>query len=587
MKVVSYSRHASSWTCEASVGRLRVQAFPQSLCRTQSRAASSAVQPRRGKLPETPARTRFAPSPTGNLHLGSLRTAAFNFLTAKATGGQFLLRLEDTDQKRTIPGAEERLYEDLRWAGLLWDEGPLVGGPYGPYRQSERTLLYQEHIRKLLDNGKAYRCFCSAERLDELNRRRHQKGLNLGYDRKCAHIPRAQAEEKAQRGEQHVIRFLSPKTWPMYNDLVYGKTGHGPEKTKKLLVDEPVWEDAILIKSDGFPTYHWANVCDDHEMNITHVVRGSEWMSSTPLHVAMYEALEWKSPSYAHVPLLVNAERQKLSKRNLDTDIASFRNQNIFPEALVNFASLLGWSHQRKNDVMDHRELEQVFDLKITKGNTIVAFDKLRYLQEQHARRRVLAGGEDFEQMIRDTAVALLDKYGAGEVTKFIGKRKLWDVIASLLQTESFPFRSVKDYVEQCVIFFQPVKLRPPLELEDPGMLKDLRTAVATLSLVPEEAWKRDVHLANLTNLQLNTAGSLSESRQDAKRWKKEMYHYLRWALLGGAAGPNIPSTMEILGRATCIDRFRIAALEARDVDTFSTRPHRLRSVTRLQVDKQ
>ena len=189
--------------------------------------------------------------------MGSLRTAAFNFLTAKATGGQFLLRLEDTDQKRTIPGAENRLYEDLQWAGLLWDEGPLVGGPCGPYRQSERTFLYQEHIRKLLDNGKAYRCFCSAERLDELNRRRHQKGLNLGYDRKCAHIPRPQAEEKAKKGEQHVIRFLAPKTWPMYNDLVYGKTGHGAEKTKKLLVEEPVWEDAILIKSDGFPTYHW------------------------------------------------------------------------------------------------------------------------------------------------------------------------------------------------------------------------------------------------------------------------------------------------------------------------------------------
>ena len=587
MKVVPVSRRASSWICKPCRRDLQAQVLPRILYQTQSRAASSSTQLRRGKLPETPARTRFAPSPTGNLHLGSLRTAAFNYLTAKATGGQFLLRLEDTDQKRTIPGAEERLYEDLRWAGLLWDEGPLVGGPHGPYKQSERTSSYQEHIRKLLDDGRAYRCFCSPERLDELSRRRHQKGLNSGYDRKCAHILRPQAEEKARKGEQHVIRFLSPKTWPMYDDLVYGKTGHGAEKSKKLLVDEPVWEDTILIKSDGFPTYHWANVCDDHMMNITHVVRGSEWMSSTPLHVAMYEAMGWAPPSYAHVPLLINAERQKLSKRNLDTGIASFRDQSIFPEALVNFAALLGWSHQRKNDVMDCRELEQVFDLKITKGNTIVSFDKLRYLQEQHARRRVVQGGEDFEQMIRDTAAALLEKYGAGDVTKFIGRRKLRNVVASLLQTDSFPFQSAASYAEQCAVFFGPVDSRPSLDVGDPAMLKDLRTAVATLSLVPEKAWKRDVHLANLRNLQLDTAASQSGFGEEAKKWKTEIYRYLRWSLLGGVAGPNIPATMEILGRAECIDRFRTAALEARDVDTFSTWPHRLRSVTQLHIEKE
>ena len=395
----------------------------------------------------------------------------------------------------------------------------------------------------------------------------------MGYDRKCAHVSTDEAEDRAHNGEPHTVRFRSPQQWPRYNDLVYGKTGHGAEKAKKLLVDEPVWEDAILIKSDGFPTYHWANVCDDHDMKITHVVRGAEWMSSTPLHVALYDALSWQPPVFAHVPLLVDQNRQKLSKRNFDSDIASFRKTGIFPEALTNFAALLGWSHQQKNDVMDLKQLEDLFDLKITKGNTIVSFDKLKYLQEHHARRRVNAGGHEFEQMIRDVAVAVLNKYGAAMVTTFLGKRKLRDVVASMLRAESLAYTSAEDFANVVSIYLTPLERQPTLDLEDSAIMRDLRIAASSLCLVPEELWTRDIHRSNLLSLHARGSpdGQISPGE---KRWKGELYHYLRWAVLGGATGPSIPETMEILGRAACVQRIQDAALESRDIETAQTRPN-------------
>ncbi|RMZ90544.1 hypothetical protein DV736_g2221, partial [Chaetothyriales sp. CBS 134916] len=508
------------------------------------------------KLPDAPARTRFAPSPTGDLHLGSIRTAAFNYLLAKRTRGQFLLRLEDTDQKRTVAGAEQRLYDDLRWAGLFWDEGPVVGGPHHPYRQSERLYLYQKHILHLLDSGHAYRCFCTAERIDNLNQRRHERGLSLGYDRKCAHLPREEAEERAHRGQAHVVRFRAPSQWPRYTDLVYGNTGHGAGRATKLLVDEPVWDDAVLVKTDGFPTYHWANVCDDFEMQITHVVRGSEWMASTPLHIALYQAMAWPAPLYAHVPLLVDGDGQKLSKRSHSTHVSGYRQQGIFPEAVVNFAALLGWSHRQKSDVMDMHALEAAFDLKITRGNTMVAFDKLGFLQNQHAKRRIAAGGPDCEQLIRDVAVALLDRYGAGRIIAFLGQRRLRDLVAAMLQVDSFRFWTPQDFAQQCDLFLNETFTRPPAS-EDDAKEPGLPVAAASLTLVPESQWTEQQHRAGLSLLE-QTYGSTN------KEWKRRLYHYLRWALLGRVSGPAIPKVMEILGRETCVDRIQSAAREVK-----------------------
>jgi glutamyl-tRNA synthetase len=375
-----------------------------------------------------------------------------------------------------------------------------------------------------------------------------------------------------------VIRFRAPDVWPRYKDLVYGHTGHGNKANKKLYDESPVWEDAILIKSDGFPTYHWANVCDDHDMKITHVVRGSEWMASTPLHVAMYAAMGWEPPAFAHVPLLVDQNKQKLSKRNFDIDIASFRDKWILPEALINFAALLGWSHQQKNDVMDLDTLEQLFDLKITKGNTIVAFEKLQFLQEQHARRRVSETGAAFEQMVRDVAVALLEREGAGKVSALIGKRRLRDVIASLLRADSLAYRSPQEFAEKCSIFVTPPR-RPKLDIENPIQLKEFQVAASTLLLVPEEHWKASVHAQNLA--QLDGADDSSDPKA-SKKWKGQLYHYLRWALLGGTAGPNIPQTMEILGKAVCADRiqraFTDSTTQAQAAENMATQPGILKS---------
>ena len=437
--------------------------------------------------------------------------------------------------------------------------GPEVGGPHGPYRQSERLSQYRQHIQGLLQSGHAYRCFCTPARLDTLNRHRHDLGQNLGYDRKCASIQPEEAHARAEAGETHVVRFRAPDIWPAYKDLVYGSVG--TNKVRKTSGESVVFEDAILVKSDGFPTYHWANICDDHDMKITHVIRGSEWMSSTPLHVAMYAAKGWTPPIFAHVPLLVDQNNQKLSKRNLDTDISSYKANGVFRESLTNFAALLGWSHQRKNDVMDLSELEEAFDLKITKGNTIVSFEKLQYLQSQHSKRRITAGGEPLEQMIRDVAIALLEKFGAAKVTHLVGKRQLRDVVASMLQAEGMPFKSPQQFADSCTVFVDNPRMPKP-DLDDPKIANELATAASTLTLVPGEQWHHLTHSENLK--QLDVAMGEETSHGERKRWKEQLYHYLRWALLGGAKGPSIPWTMEILGRSICVDRIQRAASDTR-----------------------
>lgn len=581
MKASSSSGQWICNSCRATSRRSSRAAFkhsPPGLTRNSSTATATTStsipvrpQPTRGRLPDFPARTRFAPSPTGNLHLGSIRTALFNYLLAKATKGQFLLRIEDTDAKRTIPGAEDRLYEDLRWAGLQWDEGPLVGGPHGPYRQSERLPLYKSHIQRLLDSDHAYRCFCTPERIDELNRHRHQKGLLLGYDRKCTHLSKAEAEERAHAGEAHVVRFRAPSVWPKYYDWVFGKTGHGAQRTKKLLVDEPVYEDSILIKSDGYPTYHWANICDDHDMQITHVVRGSEWMSSTPLHVALYQSLDWTPPTFAHVPLLVSENGQKLSKRTFDSDVATFRANGYLPEALVNFAALLGWSHHEKKDFMDLQRLTELFDMKITKGNTIVSFKKLKYLQEHYVRRHIEAGDDTFEQMIRDVAVALLNKYGAQQTLTFIGKRPLRDVVASMLRLKSLTYDTPSDFADQLGIFFSnPPEGNPdfPIASNHLHLVHYLRIAATTLTLVPEEQWTEALHRANLVSLETPPDETIL-----ATDWKKLLYHYLRWALLGQERGPAVSQIMDLLGRDTCIARIQNANSKLREMEIRKSQP--------------
>ncbi|KAF2767655.1 hypothetical protein EJ03DRAFT_144294 [Teratosphaeria nubilosa] len=343
-------------------------------------------------LPDKPARTRFAPSPTGHLHIGGLRTALFSFLLARRTGGQFLLRIEDTDQKRLVPGAEERLLEDLRWAGLEWDEGPEVAGPHRPYRQSERNEIYQQHARQLLDADSAYRCFCSSQTV------KHEYVIS-GCHQNCASLPQGESQDRSyDKQEPFTVRLRRPEDVKkrVYPDLIYGKIT--PLKRSPTAIADTEDDagnsaaDVILIKSDGTPTYHFANVVDDHLMKISHVIRGSEWMASTPLHYDLYRAFGWTPPIFAHVGLLVDENKAKLSKRNMGDialDVRSMREGlRVVPEALCNFLALLGWSNPTKQDALDMRELASIFDLKFTKGNAMVKMDKLWYLQKRHVARR-------------------------------------------------------------------------------------------------------------------------------------------------------------------------------------------------------
>ena len=340
------------------------------------------------------------------------------------------------------------------------------------------------------------------------------------------------------------------------------------------------------MKSDGYPTYHFANVVDDRLMNITHVIRGSEWMSSTPLHVALSTALGWASPSYGHVPLLVNADGQKLSKRRSDLDVSSFRDRGVFPDAFVNFAALLGWSHQGKHDVMTLQQLGQVFDLKFTKGNTIVSFDKLRFLQQQHASQYILQEGEVFQEMVQEVARAIERTYNQEKIQALLRGRKLEGVVAVMLQAGHKGYTSSSDFVKRSSIYFEPVSSTLDIGKADYYLLQTLSTAATALCLVPNESWIAAVHRQNVLSLQPDDAIGFTERQLPPGRWKKELYDFLRQVLLGSAPGPSIFEVMEILGKDVCTERIRSAALTIRSEEALRTKPKvKLTNVTTLGRD--
>ena len=327
--------------------------------------------------PSRPVRVRIAPSPTGDPHVGTAYIALFNYAFARSQGGTFVLRIEDTDQSRARSDSEAMIYDALRWVGLSWDEGPDVGGPYGPYRQSERKDLYQRHTADLIARGKAYRCFCTAERLAQVRADQvAQKKSFIGYDRHCRALDRTEAERRAAAGEAHTVRLATPLEGEVVvHDRLRGDVRIGVDQL----------DDQVLLKSDGMPTYHLANVVDDHLMEITHVIRAEEWISSTPKHVLLYQAFGWDEPAWHHMPLLRNADKSKISKRKNPVSINYYRDAGILPQALLNFLALMGWSFGDDREKFTLDEMIAAFSWdKVSLGGPVFNLDKLTWLNEKY-----------------------------------------------------------------------------------------------------------------------------------------------------------------------------------------------------------
>ncbi len=359
-------------------------------------------------------RTRFAPSPTGFMHVGNLRTALFEYLIAKSNGGDFILRIEDTDQERYVPGAVEVIYDTLRQVGLAHDEGPDVGGDYGPYVQSKRKEIYKKYAEQLVAEDKAYYCFCTKERLEQLHETKSENGG--GYDRHCRSLPKEEVDQLLAAGTPHVIRQKMPLDGSTaFDDVVYGP----------ITIENKELEDQILLKSDGFPTYNFANVVDDHLMKITHVVRGSEYLSSTPKYKLLYEAFGWDVPVYVHLPLIMGKNEDgsvsKLSKRHGSTGFADLVADGYLPEAIVNYIALLGWCPKDNREIFTLGELAENFSLDgISKSPAVFDYEKLQWMNGEYLRAMPQ------EEFIRRAMPYFRRAFPQGE--------RPWEVLAAILQ---------------------------------------------------------------------------------------------------------------------------------------------------------
>lgn len=333
-------------------------------------------------------RTRFAPSPTGYMHVGNLRTALYAYLLAKKYDGDFILRIEDTDRERYVEGAVDIIYDTLRKAGLIWDEGPDIGGDYGPYIQSERMGMFKGYAEQLVESGHAYYCFCDKDRLEELRKIQQASGIAPKYDGHCKHLSKEEIQEKLDAGIPYVIRQKCPtEGTTTFHDEVFGD----------ITVDNSVLDDQILIKADGMPTYNFANVVDDHLMGITHVIRGNEYLSSTPKYNLLYEAFGWEPPVYIHCSPVMKNATEKLSKRNGDASFEDLIKKGYLTEAVVNYIALLGWAPKGEEEIFTLPELIQEFDVSgISKSPAIFDTQKLKAINAEYIRRMSL---DEFEEM--------------------------------------------------------------------------------------------------------------------------------------------------------------------------------------------
>jgi glutamyl-tRNA synthetase len=470
-------------------------------------------------------RTRIAPSPTGDPHVGTAYVALFNYALARQSGGSFVLRIEDTDRQRSTAASERQILDALSWLGLEWDEGPDVGGEFGPYRQSERTDIYREHVEKLVSKGAAYPCFCTRERLDALRAEQKAAKGRLGYDRLCRSIDSEEARGRVEAGEGHVIRLAMPTEGEtVAHDLLRGD----------IVIANAQVDDQVLLKSDGHPTYHLANVIDDHLMGITHVIRAEEWISSLPKHVQLYSAFGWELPVFCHLPLLRNADTSKISKRKNPVSLDHYRQTGILPEALLNYLAQMGWTMPDERDQFTLEDFVAEFSLEgISLGGPVFDLDKLNWLNGKY---------------IRDLSVdGLLEKL-RGNVLSDGYLRAILPLVQERIDT-------LADFVAYADFFFvgdvRYEETAPP-KLVAKGRTPP-QTAKAFRVLLED-------HLDAI--LEWNAANIEAAMRAfcEAREWTpKELFMPIRIAVTGRTATPPLFEIMEVLGKARCRWRLRRA----------------------------
>ena len=475
-------------------------------------------------------RTRFAPSPTGFLHIGGLRTALFAFLFARHNEGKFILRIEDTDRTRYVSEALDDIIESLKWVGINWDEGPDIGGPFAPYKQSERKSIYNEYAHKLIELGTAYKCFCSQERLEKLREEQKKKGVKIGYDRHCRNLTNEEIQKKEKEGIPYVIRLKVPLSGETtFNDKIRGK----------ITVQNETLDDLVLLKSDGFPTYHLANVVDDHLMKITHVIRGEEWISSTPKHILIYNAFNWKPPEFAHVPVILAPGGGKLSKRHGATTVKEFREKGYLSEAVLNFIALLGWSYDDKTDILDINTLINNFTIeRINKSSAVFSYDKLDWYNGIYIRKK---SPRELYELLAPFIIksGLLTSDELNENMDYILK------IIPLIQER---LKYLSDVKEKIWFFFDK-----HFEIKETGNLipKGL-TKEETIKLF-KKAKEIFSSIVNFTTENIEQA--LRDLLEELNLKTKQLFLPLRVAITGTKVSPGLFETMEVLGKERVIER--------------------------------
>jgi glutamyl-tRNA synthetase len=480
--------------------------------------------------PTTPVRVRIAPSPTGDPHVGTAYIALFNKALALKTGGRFILRIEDTDRARYVAGSEQMIFDALRWLRLDYDEGPDKGGPCAPYRQSERSAIYARAVDDLIARRQAYRCFCTAERLEAMRKEQAAKKLPTGYDGLCRRLSDAEVAERTAAGTPSVVRLAVPREGETtFEDGLRGPITFGNREV----------DDQVLMKSDGLPTYHLANVVDDHEMRITHVIRAEEWISSTPKHVLLYKAFGWEAPRFLHMPLLRNADKTKISKRKNPTSLIWYRDEGFLPEALINFLGLMGYSMGGDREVFSFEEFVAEFDLaRLKTTGPVFDLKKLEWLN-----------GEWIRKLSLDAFVDKVLEYTKG---KYAGREDLLRRVAPLIQER---IKKLKEFPEYADLFFFGCPAYEAAELCGKLSPADVRTIVERGIVGFDSATGPD---PGHTGFELDQLEKRAKELCPAQK-TSDVLMVLRMAVTGKRVSPPLFETMQILGQGEVVARLRAA----------------------------